>query len=192
VEREQSEQLAIVLYDRLRSLARARMSGQRGGHTLDPTGLANEAVLRLLKCDASRIADEQHFLALAAEAMRQILVDHARAKTAQKRGGDVSGKGAKPESLADDMPVAAVHLRADPAEILSLSEALTSLEQEDAQAATIVKMRAFVGMGCDEIAALLGLSKRTVERRWRFAMAALRERLSDDLDERERTADQPH
>jgi RNA polymerase sigma factor (TIGR02999 family) len=175
VDREQSQQLAIVLYDRLRALARARMSGQRGAHTLDPTGLANEAVLRLLKCDASRITDEQHFLALAAEAMRQILVDHARAKAAQKRGG----ASAKPESLGDDLHVA-VQLRADPSEILALSEALTSLEQEDAQAATIVKMRAFVGMDCEEIGALLGLSRRTVERRWRFAMADLRDRLSGD------------
>ena len=199
MEREQSEQLAILLYDRLRALARARMSGQRGGHTLDPTGLANEAIMRLLKCDASRIADEQHFLAMAAEAMRQILVDHARAKTARKRGGGV--EGSKPESLADDMQSAAVQLRADPTEVLALSEALSSLEQEDAQAATIVKMRAFVGMDCEEIAALLGLSRRTVERRWRFAMAALRDRLSDDVEKRpdariderpdERTADQP-
>jgi RNA polymerase sigma factor (TIGR02999 family) len=185
VEPEQSQHLAIVLYDRLRSLARARMSGQRGAHTLDPTGLANEAVLRLLKCDPSRIRDEQHFLALAAEAMRQILVDHARAKTAQKRGD-----GAKAESLSEDLHFS-VQLRADPAEILSLSEALTALEEEDEDAATIVKMRAFVGMECDEIAALLGVSKRTVERRWRYAMAELRAKLSDEDVQGKRGGDPP-
>src|SRR5690349_24839160 len=65
-----------VLYDRLRALARARMLGQRTGHTLDPTGLANEAIVRLLKCDSSQVNDEDHFLRLATEAMRQILVDH--------------------------------------------------------------------------------------------------------------------
>src|SRR5580765_1625749 len=89
---------ATALYDRLRAMARARMAGQRAGHTLDPTGLANEAILRLLKCDAAQINNEEHFLMLAAEAMRQILVDHARARAAQKRGG-----GSKPQSLdADD------------------------------------------------------------------------------------------
>src|SRR3954470_16506439 len=161
VDPRDNQHLAVVLYDQLRALARARMNGQRGAHTLDPTGLANEAVLRLLKCDASQIRGEQHFLAMAAEAMRQILVDHARAKTAQKRGD-----GARAESLSEDLHFS-VQLRADPAEILSLSEALTALEAEDEDAATIVKMRAFVGMECDEIAALLNVSKRTVERRWR-------------------------
>lgn len=153
------------------------MNGQRQGHTLDPTGLANEAVLRLLKCDASRIKDEQHFLALAAEAMRQILVDHARGKATQKRG-----EGARFQSLSDAAHYAAaeVRLRADPIEVLSLSEALTALEATDPGAATIVKMHAFVGMSCDEIGALLGVSKRTIERRWRYAVAELRVRLSGD------------
>src|SRR4051812_38451345 len=150
------------------------MSGQPGLHTLDPTGLANEAVLRLLKVEPGRIVDEQHFLALAAEAMRQILVDHARTKTAQKRGG-----GARAEALSDELGIA-VHLRADPDEVLALSDALTSFETDDAEAATIVKMRAFAGMECDEIAALLGVSRRTVERRWRYAMAELRTRITGE------------
>src|SRR4051812_41552366 len=130
------QQLVAVLYDRLRGLARARMSGQSGAHTLDPTGLANEAIIRLLKCDPSQIKDEQHFLALAAEAMRQILVDHARAKRADKRGG-----GARPVSLSASETDYAVQLRMSPEDVLSLSEALTSLESEDEEAATIVKMR---------------------------------------------------
>src|SRR6478736_4429463 len=85
---------ATALYDQLRAMARARMAGQRAGHTLDPTGLANEAIMRLLKCDAAQVDNEDHFLMLAAEAMRQILVDHARARATQKRGG-----GSTPESL---------------------------------------------------------------------------------------------
>jgi RNA polymerase sigma factor (TIGR02999 family) len=180
---QQRQHLATALYDRLRAIARARMAGQRGGHTLDPTGLANEALLRLLNLDAAQIKDEQHFLALAAEAMRQILVDHARRRTAQKRGG-----GNSPEALENVAEDHAIQLRSDPAEVLALSEALTSLEREDAEVATIVKMRAFVGMDCEEIAALLGTSRRTVERRWRYGMAELRERLSagDAVDDDEK------
>src|SRR5262245_20524492 len=76
---------ARELYDRLRAIARARMAGQALDHTLDPTGLANEAILRLLKCDVGAIRNEGHFLAVAAEAMRQVLVDHARGKRTSKR-----------------------------------------------------------------------------------------------------------
>ena len=172
-----NQQLAVVLYDRLRAMARSRMGGQPAAHTLDPTGLVNEAMLRLLRLAPGQVRDEQHFLALAAEAMRQILVDHARAKAADKRGG-----GERPASLtvAAELPL---KLRSDPADVLALSEAITALEADDAEAATIVKMRAFAGMNAAEIAALLGVSKRTVERRWRFAMADLRVRLGDDRGE---------
>lgn len=171
------DRLVIVLYDRLRSLARARMSGQPPAHTLDATGLANEAVLRLMKVDPATINDEQHFLALAAETMRQILVDHARAKRAAKRGG---GQTVVPILGEADLPV---RLRSEPEDVLALSDALSELERDDAEAATIVKMRAFAGMDPEEIAALLGVSKRTIERRWRFAMADLRTRMGDGPDE---------
>lgn len=177
VDSRESQHLAVVLYKKLRVLARARMQGQRAGHTLDPTGLANEAILRLLKCDASQIRDEQHFLKLAAEAMRQILVDHARSKSTQKRG-----QGVRFESLTDAAHFAAeeVRFRTDPIEILAVNEALNTMEADDPETATIVKMRAFAGMSCDEIAALMGMSKRTVERRWRYAVADLRLRLAAD------------
>jgi RNA polymerase sigma factor (TIGR02999 family) len=177
---------ASALYDQLRAIARARMAGQRAGHTLDPTGLANEAIVRLLKCDAAQINDEEHFLKLAAEAMRQVLVDHARARATQKRGG-----GAKPQSLDandDEDPAHTVQLRMDPLEVIALSDALDEFEKQDPAAAQIVKLRTFAGMDCQEIGALLDLSKRTVERRWRYAMAELRLRLSDQNqdDEHER------
>src|SRR5215467_3411087 len=135
---------AAVLYERLRALARARMLGQRTGHTLDPTGLANEAILRLLKCDPEQINDEEHFMMLAAEAMRQILVDHARARATKKRGG-----GERPVSLdkddSDEVQLFghALHLRMDPNQLLDLNDALGNLEKLDPPAATIVKMRAF-------------------------------------------------
>src|SRR5690349_15095578 len=129
------------------------MLKQRAGHTLDPTGLANEAILRLLKCDPARINDEEHFMMLAAEAMRQILVDHARAKTAVKRGGgerpvsldDVDGAGGNEES-GDARFNFAIQPQMDPVQLLALNEALDGLESADARAAAIVKMRAFAGM----------------------------------------------
>lgn len=168
----QARQTALLLYDRLRAFARSRMAGERTAHTLDATGLANEAILRLLRCEPDRIADETHFFALAAEAMRRVLVEHARARLRQKRGG-----GQAPQSLGDCDD--AIALRSDPADVISLNDALVSLEVEDTQAATIVKLRSFAGMNPEEIAALLNVSRRTVERRWRFAMAKLRVMLSD-------------
>jgi RNA polymerase sigma-70 factor, ECF subfamily len=172
-------QLSASLYERLRAIARARMAGQRASHTLDPTGLANEAIVRLLKCDPSELHDDDHFVRLAAEAMRQILIDHARAKAAQKRGG-----GARPVSLDDTATGEQgdpVDLRMDPDELLGLNDALASFERDEPEAASIVKLRTFGGMDCEEIAALIGSSKRTVERRWRYAMAELRARIEGDL-----------
>src|SRR5262245_57998324 len=173
---------AAVLYDRLRALARARMLGQRAGHTLDPTGLAHEAIMRLLKCDAAQIKDEEHFMMLAAEAMRQILVDHARARTAKKRGG-----GERRVSLDDDDDAAhsepfgrALQLRMDPVQLLAINEALDDLEKVDRDAAQVVKMRTFAGMNPDEIATLLGASRRTVERRWRYAMRSEERRVGKE------------
>jgi RNA polymerase sigma factor (sigma-70 family) len=131
---------------------------------------------------------------LAAEAMRQILVDHARAKAAVKRGG-----GGRPESLDDlgdaDEPSdgrgigRSLQLRVDPVRLLAINEALDGLEKLDARAAAIVKMRMFAGMNPDEIAALLGASRRTVERGWRYAMAELRVRLSEVEGDREPGSD---
>lgn len=158
------------LYDRLRLIARSRMAGQANSHTLDPTGLANEAILRLLKCDPRSIRDDDHFLALAAEAMRQILVDHARSKAADKRGG-----GRRSMDFSDRFEEISFH--AEPRDILAASEALAALEAEDSDTGTLVKLRLFAGLSPDELAALMGTSKRTVERRWRYAIASLRQRL---------------
>ena len=163
------------------------MAGQRAGHTLDPTGLANEAILRLLKCDPARINDEEHFMMLAAEAMRQILVDHARRKTAAKRGGGERLASLGSDEAAEEAAIVGgygqtLQLRMDPTRLLAINEALDGLEKEDGRSATIVKMRTFAGMNLDEIAALLGTSRRTVERDWRYAMADLRTRLATDAD----------
>src|SRR4051794_36991574 len=172
-----------VLYDRLRALARSRMLGQRTGHTLDPTGLANEAIVRLLKCDPTRVNDEDHFLRLATEAMRQILVDHARAKATLKRGSGLRPTSLQEELARDDCESGdALALGMGPDQVLELNDALANFEKTDPELATVVKMRAFAGMNCEEIAALLNTSKRTIERRWRYALAELRVRLSDQED----------
>src|SRR5262245_59732982 len=115
------------------------MAGERVSHRLDATGLANEAILRLLRCEPDRIADENHFFAFAAEAMRRVLVEHARGRARQKRGG---GQAKLPLDEIDN----AIQLRSDPAEIIALDEALSALENQDPQAATIVKLRSFAGM----------------------------------------------
>lgn len=166
---------ARELYDRLRAIARARMAGQAIDHTLDPTGLANEAILRLLKCDAGAIRNEGHFLAMAAEAMRQVLVDHARAKHASKRGGRGSGGigdvGPRRREIGSEADFAS--LDAEPEQVLAAHEALAQLESGDAEAASMVKLRLFAGIPPDEVAALLGVSRRTLERRLRFALASM-------------------
>ena len=150
------------------------MAGQRPSHTLDPTGLANEAIVRLLKCDPKSINDDEHFMRLAAEAMRQILVDHARARSAKKRGD-----GQRPGPLRESNEEQLIELKVEPSELLALNDALTELEAGEPELAAIVKLRTFVGMDSQEVAALLNTSRRTVERRWRFAMAKLRSRLED-------------
>jgi RNA polymerase sigma factor (TIGR02999 family) len=169
-----AHEYASALYDQLRSMARARMAGQRPGHTLDPTGLANEAIVRLLRHAPSQINDENHFKMLAAEAMRQILVDYARRRATQKRGG-----GKRPAPIDADDRSLELQLQIEPLELIALSEALDELEGEAPDAAAIVKMRTFVGLDAEETAALLNLSRRTIERRWRYAMAELRVRLGD-------------
>lgn len=165
---------ARELYDRLRAIARGRMAGQRAGHTLDTTSLANEAVIRLLRCDPTSIRDEEHFLAIAAEAMRQILVDHARARAATKRGGRVTMERTSPVENAPSLT------EAPAAEVLAAHEALASLEKSDPEAAQMVKLSLFAGIPTPEIAVLMNVSRRTVERRVRFAIATMRHRARVD------------
>lgn len=160
-------------------MARSHLSGERVDHTLDPTSLANEAVVRLLQVDPKSIVDERHFLAISAETLRRVLVDHARAKRAAKRGG--GSKVASLDEATADIPEM-IRLRVEPDEVLALNRAVESLEAEDTEAATIIKLRGFAGLSADEVSQLLGVSKRTVERRWRYILATLRTRMNEDAD----------
>jgi RNA polymerase sigma factor (TIGR02999 family) len=162
-------QLVSEVYAELRQLAGRLMSGERKGHTLQPTALVNEAVLKLLKRSGLVcLSDRRHFIAAAAQAMRQVLVDHARRRTTAKR---CSGRSAEPldavlESYEDRS-----------GDVLALHEALSRLEQKDQRLAQVVTLRFFGGLSASEVAEQLGVSLSTVEGDWRLARAWLRREL---------------
>lgn len=158
------EVLMPLVYAELKKTASALMRRERGGHTLQPTALVHEAWLRLVRQDQVRFEHRRQFFGLAAQIMRRILVDHARAAGAEKRGS-----GAAIESL-DDRPVAV----ADPAfELMALDRALTELAEADARQAQIIELRYFGGLSVYEAAELLGVSAATVSRSQRAAEAWL-------------------
>jgi len=158
------------VYDELRGIARARLAGERRGHTLQATALVHEAWMRLFGDSGVGFESRAHFFAAAGEAMRRILVDHARRRLAAKRGG-----GEAPDALPTDGIVA---LSQDPAEIVAVHEALLRMDDRQPRAATIVRLRFFAGFELPEIAEALGLSLRTVEREWAYARARLHRDLS--------------
>ncbi|MBU6276777.1 MAG: RNA polymerase subunit sigma [Planctomycetes bacterium] len=153
-----------LLYDELRRLARQRLADERAGHSLQPTGLAHEAVMRLLVCGREAWHSRAHFFGAASEMMRRILVDAARRRAAGKRGG---GKGRLTVSL-DDL----TGVQRDDA-VIALGDALDGLAETDREAADLVKLRYFGGLTMVEAAAALGVSPRSAERMWAFARAWL-------------------
>lgn len=153
-------ELLPLVYDELRRMAAHRMSGESAGHTLQATALVHEAWLRLAGPQESAWQNRAHFFAAAAEAMRRILVEHARRKGSQKRGS-----GGERVELEES----ALVLTAPPDELIAVHEALDSLASQDPQAAELVKLRYFVGMTMDEAANALNLPKRTAESVWTYA-----------------------
>lgn len=153
-----------VIYHELRKLAAGRMAQEAGGHTLQPTALVHEAWMRLSGPQGGW-QNRSHFFGAAAEAMRRILVDHARRKRSQKRGG-----GIEPEQLEE----AAFVLMAPPDELLAVNDALDQFALEDPKAAELIKLRYFVGMTMEEAAETLGMPIRTAERLWTFSRAWLK------------------
>ena len=158
------EELTRLVYAELRRLAHRYMSGQRADHTLQTTALVNEAYLRLAGQQQPNFANRSHFLAVAAKAMRQILVDHARATLREKRGA-----GAK----AVELDEAAVLAPEPTREILDLNEALEKLAALDARKANVVELSYFGGLKQEEIAEALNVSVVTVRRDWTFSKAWL-------------------
>lgn len=161
-----SERLFAAVYDELKLLGRQRMRGEAAGISLQTTDLVNEAFLRLVGGERTEPAWEnrRHFFGAAAEAMRRILVDHARAKKAAKRGG-----GAKRVQLSEELPV----LTGSDVDLLALDEALGRLEARDPRRAAVVKHRFFLGLTVAETADCLDVSPRTVDDDWAFARAWL-------------------
>jgi RNA polymerase sigma factor (TIGR02999 family) len=165
---EPADAVAAAVYAELRRLAHAYMRRERPGQTLQATALVNEAYLRLADA-GTPWNDRQHFIGIAARSMRQILVDRARARGAQKRWA-----GMERVSLSD----ALVHGQEEDAMLPALDEALTKLEQLDAEQAKIVELRYFVGLSIEEAADVLKMSPATLKRRWAMARAWLFRELS--------------
>ena len=163
-----AERVYELLQAELRHLADREMRRQEPGHSLQPTALVNEAWIKLVGGDGRSYDNRGHFLGVAAKAMRSVLVDHARAKRAARRGG-----GALRVELDDAL--AAYEERAY--DLVALDDALEALARVDERLARIVELRFFAGLEHGEVAEALGISLRTVERDWRTARAWLHERL---------------
>lgn len=160
------EQLTPIVYDELRRIARRHLARERKNHTLQSTALVHEAYLRLIGGSGSEYQNRQHFFAVAAQVIRRVLVDHARAVNAAKRGG-----GAQ-KILLEDQPEASSPPE-NIAEVLALHEALERLAAFDRQQERIVELRYFAGLSIDETAEVLGISAATVKRDWVMARAWL-------------------
>jgi RNA polymerase sigma factor (TIGR02999 family) len=161
-----AEQLLPLVYDELRKLAAARMAAENPGHTLNATALVHEAYLRLV--GDQHFDDRGHFFAAAAEAMRRILVNHARDRRRLKRAG-----GRRRLELLDQVG----SLAEDSDLVLSLDELLTRLGEEDAAAAQVAQLHLFGGLSVEEAGAALGLSRAVAYRNWKYARAWLRDAL---------------
>ncbi|MGE3181251.1 MAG: ECF-type sigma factor [Phycisphaerae bacterium] len=165
-------ELFTLVYAQLRAIAGRRMATEKPGQTLQATALVNEACIRLLRNSAERWSCRKHFFAAAAQAMRQILIDHARSRKAEKRGG---GRAALSIGSVADLAAAD-----DPSGFLALDDAILRLEKVDALAASVVRLRFFAGLQPAEVAETLGASERTVRRAWAFARGWLRDTLEQD------------
>ena len=163
-----AEDVAPIVYNELRRVAAAYMRRERPGQTLQATALVHEAYLRLAQA-GTPWHDQKHFVGIAARSMRQILVERARARGAQKRWG-----GMNRVSITDSLALAA-----DPETMLpALDEAIGKLEHIDAEGARIVELRYFAGMSVEEAAEVMGISPATLKRRWALARAWLLRELS--------------
>ena len=164
-------QLFGLVYEELRGLAERQMARERAGHTLQATALVNEIYVRLSRDSEMQWRDRRHFFGAASEAMRRVLVDHARRVRSQKRGGGRERLDITLSGLGDEQ---------DPDLVLALDEALETLAAEDARSAEVARLRIFAGLSNDDVAHALELAPRTAQRDWTFARARLGQVLSPD------------
>jgi RNA polymerase sigma factor (TIGR02999 family) len=164
------DELFAVVHPQLRQIAARYLHHERADHTLEPNALVNELCLRLMGGEPIAFNDRAHFFAVAAQTMRHILIDHARARVADKRGGDQQRvnlsavEGWNPVQRSED--------------ILALDQLLVKLEKADPRAARVVELRFFGGLSEDEVAEVLGIATITVKRDWKAARAWLVSRLN--------------
>ena len=165
-----ADKLLPLVYDEFRALARHYLAQERGDHTLQPTALVHETYMKLV--DQTRVdwQSRSHFFAVAAQAMRRILVDHARTRQREKRGGG------RARVILDEAVALSPQKNED---VLALDEALEKLAQVSPRQAKVVELRFFGGLSVDEVAEALKVSKRTIEGDWTFARAWLAKELRD-------------
>lgn len=193
--------LWALVYDDLRALAQVHIAREAPGRTLQPTALVHEAYLRLMAGSDDQFACRQHFFAAAANAMRRILVDEARKRARLKRGGRGVGKGGgnskridadvRGEAPSPRAPIPALRIDdwehavfdQDPCGLIDLDDALAHLEDQQPELAELVNLRFFAGLSIDQTAQILGIARRTVENRWRFARARLHKLLTGEKGE---------
>jgi RNA polymerase sigma factor (TIGR02999 family) len=170
-EAQASEELLPLVYDELRKLAAARLAKEKPGQTLEATALVHEAYIRLVDVEKVQHWESRgHFFAAAAEAIRRILIEHARSRMSAKRGGE-----------RKRLDFESIDLAKTPSgeQLLVFNDALEALESEDAGAAQLVKLRYFAGLSVEEAGAAMGIARTTAYDHWAFARAWLRCRLDD-------------
>jgi RNA polymerase sigma factor (TIGR02999 family) len=168
-DREALNLLMPVVMQELKRIAAGYLAREPKGHTLQTTALVNEAYLKLVRVHSSTWESRAQFFALAAQIMRRILVDHARARRGPQRGGGVAHVPLEP-----DVSAGAV----SPHRLLALDDALLTLEKRDARKGRVVELRIFGGLSNEEVAHVLGISERTAFREWQFAKAWLARELN--------------
>ena len=168
-DQEAADRLLPLVYEQLRKAAQRDLAAERSGHTLSATALVHEAYLKLVGPREVAWGGRGHFYAAAAEAMRRVLLDHAKARGREKRGG-IDGRARGRVEFAS---VAELAVAEDPEEIVSFDGALRRLEVESGDAARVVQLRFFAGLSVEQTAQAMGVSERTVNRLWTFARAWL-------------------
>lgn len=166
--RESADVLLSLVYDELRKIARQYLRKERSDHTLQPTALVHEAYMKLIDISDVSWQDRAHFFAVASNVMRHILVDHARARQTEKRGGEARRIALEDAvQLSDERDI----------DLLALDEAMKQLAEFDAQQSRIVELRFFGGLTIEETAHVIGISPATVKREWTMAKAWLFRRM---------------
>lgn len=172
-DQDAANQLMPLVYQQLRAIAQLRMASENPGHTLQATALVHEVFLKLVGDRKIPWQNQGHFYAAAAQSMRRVLLDHAKAKGRKKRGGN---RKKMPLNVAD------LAIDENSEQILALDAALCRLEEQNPEAASVVRLRFYAGLSVDQTAEALDMAPRTVDRRWKFARAWLYKAL-DEQDE---------